>query len=609
MVSMKKRSLKINFFVLFTVFIVAICVIISLISIIQNTKMVTSIYSGQSLAIINKASELIDGDSFDALVNSMDGDDPFYEETRLRLLDLKNLSGCKYLYTMAPVNGSVWKYIIDGSTTPDNEEEFSALGTEEDVSSYGAIFFQAFKTKETKISKIENQDEWGWMLSTYSPIINSKGDAVGIIGCDFDASEIVAEITKQIVIQVVVGVLAIAIGFAIMIFFMRIIFNRLNTINEILEEIASGEGDLTRRIKIIRHDEIGGLAHYFNLTLEKIANLITIIKNQSGILSNIGSKLADEMHNTAGAINHITGNIKNVEEKVINQSASVTETGITMDQVTKNIEKLNNNVEEQTVSVTQSSSAIEEMLANIQSVTRTLIKNSENMKELTEASEVGRNGLQAVSQDIHEIARESEGLMEINTVIQSIARQTNLLSMNAAIEAAHAGEAGKGFAVVADEIRKLAEDSGEQSKIVSDILKNITTAIDAITNSTNTVLEKFQAIDSQIKIVSEQEASIRRAMEEQGTGSKQVLEAISRLNELTQMVKGGSAEMFLGSKEVFKESINLETLTNEITANMSQISEGANQIEVAVNRVNEISDSNKEHIDTLMKEVSRFKTE
>jgi methyl-accepting chemotaxis protein len=249
------------------------------------------------------------------------------------------------------------------------------------------------------------------------------------------------------------------------------------------------------------------------------------------------------------------------------------------------------------------------MLANVQSVTQTLIRNAENVHELITVSDEGRTSLQKVSQDIQEIARESEGLLEINAVMQNIASQTNLLSMNAAIEAAHAGEAGKGFAVVADEIRKLAVNSGEQSKTISTVLKKIKTAIDTITVSTNTVLEKFQAIDDRVKTVSQQEANIRSAMEEQGQGSQQVLEAIGKLNELTQMVKQGSQEMFTGSKEVIQESNNLEKATGEITGGMNEMAAGADQINIAVNRVSEISIKNKEHIQTLFTEVSRFKTD
>jgi methyl-accepting chemotaxis protein len=214
-----------------------------------------------------------------------------------------------------------------------------------------------------------------------------------------------------------------------------------------------------------------------------------------------------------------------------------------------------------------------------------------------------------VATDIQEIARESEGLLEINAVMENIASQTNLLSMNAAIEAAHAGEAGKGFAVVADEIRKLAESSGEQSKTISSVLKKIKESIDKITKSTDAVLNKFEAIDTGVKIVADQEENIRNAMEEQGEGSKQILDAIGQLNDITQLVKSGSVEMLEGSKEVIQESKNLEMVTQEITNGMNEMATGADQINAAVTRVNTISGQNKESIDVLVKEVSRFKVE
>jgi len=408
---------------------------------------------------------------------------------------------------------------------------------------------------------------------------------------------------------IMLGVILVVIAAAVVFLILTRTIKPIVTVAATLKDIAQGEGDLTKTITVSSKDEVGDLAKYFNQTLEKIKNLVIIIKKEGMELTDIGDNLSSNMTETAAAVNEITANIQSIKSRVINQSASVTETNATMEQVTVNINKLNAHVENQTKNVSQASAAIEEMVANIASVTETLVKNGTNVQTLQESSEVGRTGLQDVSTDIQEIARESEGLLEINAVMENIASQTNLLSMNAAIEAAHAGEAGKGFAVVADEIRKLAESSSEQSKTISAVLKKIKASIDKITKSTENVLNKFEAIDSNVKTVAQQEETIRNAMEEQGQGSKQVLNGIEQVTDITRNVKSGSEEMLEGAQQVILESQNLEKVTQEITSGMNEMASGAEQINIAVNQVNDLSGKNREGIGNLMREVSKFKIE
>ena len=407
----------------------------------------------------------------------------------------------------------------------------------------------------------------------------------------------------------VLAIVVLLIIVPIIIFVPRSLTRPIRRLTDILKDISEGDGDLTREIAINSRDEVGNLAHYFSLTLTKIKSVIVNIKRETAELHGMGDELAGNTAEAAAAAGDITEAMRGIKGRVGKQSASVSAANASMQSITGNIGMLNGQVELQTVSVADSSAAVEEMLANISSVTETLLRNAANVGALTAASEAGRTGLRAVVADIEEIARESEGLLKINAVMEDIAGKTSLLSMNAAIEAARAGEAGKGFAVVASEVRKLAESSSEQSKMTSDVLNKIRQAVGKINASTAKVLERFEAIDTGVKTVAEQEEIIRAAMEEQGQGSKRILEAMGQVNDVTGQVKTGSAEMFEGSREVIRESKNMEEATADITEGIDGMTTGTEQVSEKVNRIEELSRRNRENVSSLLREVSRFKVD
>jgi methyl-accepting chemotaxis protein len=400
----------------------------------------------------------------------------------------------------------------------------------------------------------------------------------------------------------------IAVIFLIFYVYISQMIKPMNKMVSALDQI-SVDWDLTKRLHLHRRDEIGTLGEFFNTTFEKIRGLLLEIKEKTVSLSDTGNELTSFMTITKNDIDGINVNIQKMRGEILSQSDVVNSSANSMEKVIKEIDELNKNITIQANSVAQSSSAIEEMLANIDSVTRTLVKNTANINSLAESSQAGRMDLQKVSSDIQEIAQESEGLLQINSVMNSIAAQTNLLSMNAAIEAAHAGEAGKGFAVVADEIRKLAENSGKQSKTISGVLKKIKTMIDAITKSTGIVLERFGTIENEIQTVSNQESQIRSAMEEQSEGSRQILEAVTQLNTVTGEVRKSSADMIAESQEVLNQSTSLKSVTNDIAEEMDNMTKNADEISSSFTRVQEITTENNKNINVLSKGVAQFKVE
>ena len=410
-----------------------------------------------------------------------------------------------------------------------------------------------------------------------------------------------------ILITIAVSVIILALVLSISIYLS--IIRPITAMTNALKKLNTMEGDLTKRLSVDSRDEIGEMSAGVNNIFNGMKDIVKGIRTHAEALTKSNHTLVANINETAAAVNEISANIQSMTKRIDVQSDSINGTSSSINHIMKMIEAVHSRADEQSNSVFLSASAIEHLLTNIHSVVSTLENNSKNVSGLNEAAEFARNALYLVVNDINAIAHDSEGLLEINSLMENIANQTNLLSMNASIEAAHAGEAGKGFAVVASEIRKLAESSSKQSKTTAAMLKKIKYAIDTITLSIQEVQKHFDVINGGIKTVSYQEEHIREAMQEQQSGSSRIMEIIAGLKELSGMVKREASEMEVEGRAIIEETEKLLNISNEISNGMTEMAAGSKQIAIAAAQVNERSSQNTETIADLTGAVSKFKVD
>ncbi len=323
-------------------------------------------------------------------------------------------------------------------------------------------------------------------------------------------------------------------------------------------------------------------------------------------LTEHGTILEGTMQTTSEGAGHIAENINSLKQQLMNQAESVTKTDSTVKTILETLNTLDSYIDIQSNRVIQSSASIEKMIANVRAVTKMLEESNAVIQNAHTLSIQGKTGAKNANEAATEIAKRSGDLLEAGEVIQNVASQTNLLAMNAAIEAAHAGESGKGFAVVADEIRKLAEESSMQGKKIAAVIKESLQIIQKLTDAENTTEKTFEQVYTLVSKISEQEIRILEAMQQQETGSEKIIAAITDINGITHDIKTKSEEMANNGHHTAEEMKTLNTLTAALTEKMSEMTGDVLNINKAIQTVHEVTQKNAQAIQEVVREVDSF---
>lgn len=368
-------------------------------------------------------------------------------------------------------------------------------------------------------------------------------------------------------------------------------------------------GDLNISIDSTRKDEIGMMSQTFNDFIEHLKSMLVSVKESVHHARGMTGKLESASERSSSSLEEIRANIEYMMNKTGHLDNELGKLTALANEVNSYAASVSNNSRSQARDINNSSASIEEMTSSIQSVARTAEEKMEIVANLKEMASSGEREMTETIEIITRITESTNLIMGMLDVINNIASQTNLLAMNAAIEAAHAGDAGKGFAVVADEIRKLSEDTTNHSREISNSLKEIIDYIHVSEKAAGKTGDHLKNIVQGVNDVSLGMLEVKNSMGELSEGSGQILSALSSLIDSSSEVKTSSQVMTDKMQAINDSFNNVSMISRDNKNGMEEVTKGVNEIFASVMEVSEAGRENSRNIKGLEELVNRFKTE
>lgn len=441
----------------------------------------------------------------------------------------------------------------------------------------------------------------------------SVARAVDILGLNWTLiAEIESDEALAPVRQMRLSFILIITGFMmtllpILLVISRSITRPLKTTTDCLADIAGGTGDLTARIPWKVRDELGELANNFNIFVSKLEQIVIDIKAAMADAELISDSLSANSEQSSAAVYEITTNIRSMLEQIRNLDGHIQASSSGIQTISTRLERLSEEVSRQDLAIADSSSATRQMVASIQSVNDIVRSRKERTRSLFESTKAGGERLETTSALIAEVQAAAEMINETIGMIENIASQTNLLAMNASIEAAHAGEAGKGFSVVADEIRKLSESTAENSTVISQSIAGVVSKIGQTIEAGAALGASFEMISHEVEDFIVSFDHIAQAMSELSDGSQQILQSTAQLSDISREVSEGNADMEKMISDFARNVALIRDISSNVTKGLGELSSGIDAIRSASEELSQLGQKNNEATKRIGERIKEFK--
>lgn len=495
-----------------------------------------------------------------------------YQNLQGDLRKKQKACGIAFLYTLYTDGKKVYYGV-------DSDEDAAKVG-DEFADSYAELE-PVFGGKEYIQDYIDHTED-GDLITVYKPIEDNAGKVVAILGCDYDASSITAELQKAVVQTLQIGGICLILAILILTIIVSRITKGLMQVNAKIYDLVHNEGDLTQKLDVRSGDELELIAGNVNELLAYIRKIMIGISSGSMRLMSSSRKMVDHLSSADESITDVSATMQEM-------SAAMEETTSSLNQITEAIDEIYLSVERIAGNADAGKVSSQEMESRASGANDAAAEGEKKANIETEKMADSLNEKIAKSKSVEQIEILTSNIIEIT-------EQTNLLALNASIEAARAGEAGRGFAVVADEIGKLAGNSADAAAKIRQVSAEVIQAVDELAEGSQQMIE-----------------FVRNSTEEGFGGLVATSENYATdANAMRAMMEqfAQTAEELRSTMDGIRESISAVNIAVEESAKgIAGVSESSVQLTGNVNDIQSEASDNNGIAEDLATEVGKFKLE